>query len=162
MPFRLQAVRRVAVLALVLSLFVTLLPAPSAQALTANEIRNRIYRRINNARENHGLRRLKVNDTVQKWSQDHAGDMARAGDYYHDSALTVELNKLTRIVWWYGENVGMTSTGGNAPKRMHRAFMKSPGHRANILERSTTHMGLGVVKRDGMIYVVERFVDLRP
>ncbi|HVM19815.1 MAG TPA: CAP domain-containing protein [Egibacteraceae bacterium] len=146
--------------ALIATLFVGLVPAMPAEALTANQIRDRVYTRINKARQNHGLRALRVNPTIEAGAQSHARDMARRGSIYHDPNLGAEVNEVLRPVWWYGENVGWTTTGKGAPKRLHRAFMKSAGHRANILKKGATHMGLGVVKKNGNVYIVERFVRL--
>jgi uncharacterized protein YkwD len=36
-------------------------------------------------------------------------------------------------------------------------WMQSPGHRANILRREVSHVGLGVVNRDGKFYVTQVF-----
>ncbi len=156
------SVRRLGIVFVAVALLVTLAPAPPAEALTQAEIRTRVYKRINNARRNHGVRALRVDSTVQSWAQRHARDMAAADTLYHDPALALELSKVTAIVWAYGENVGVTSTGPRAPRRIHRMFMRSPPHRENILRRRFTHMGLGVIKRDGRIWIVQRFVDLRP
>ena len=48
--------------------------------------------------------------------------------------------------------------------QVHEGFMKSPGHRANVLNSHVTHVGIGiVVQRDvgGPIFVTELFVDER-
>lgn len=103
-------------LVLMVSLFVGLVPA-SAGAITQEQVRDKLYEKINESRRNNGLRALRRNDTLQKWSQDHAGDMARKNTLYHDLSLAVEVNKLTRIVWWYGENVQYLTNRPGVAKR---------------------------------------------
>jgi uncharacterized protein YkwD len=40
---------------------------------------------------------------------------------------------------------------------MHRAFMHSPGHRANILNPAFRQAGIGIVKINGNLWVTEVF-----
>jgi uncharacterized protein YkwD len=156
--------RHALALAIVAALLLTLLPQGSpAQAIddrSISEIRKGFQRRINSARDKRDLRILKVNDVIQTWAQKHAEDMAEAKTEYHDANLLIEVNKVTKTVWWYGENVGRT-TSDTAAKTLHKMFMNSSGHRANILKSRATHMGIGVAKRGNYVYVVERFVDLK-
>jgi hypothetical protein len=46
--------------------------------------------------------------------------------------------------------------GGNA-RQLHLAFMASPSHRANLLSKSYTEVGIGVVRHNGTLYVTEDF-----
>lgn len=154
------AAKRTLALALMVSLFVGLVPA-SAAAMSQEDVRDKLYDKINDARRKHDLRPLHRKSTVQKWAQEHARDMARKETMYHDPLLHLEINMLTQWVYWYGENVQFMSNRPAVAKKIHREFMISDDHRANILKPDYTHMGLGVVKRDGVFWVVERFVDLR-
>jgi uncharacterized protein YkwD len=43
--------------------------------------------------------------------------------------------------WGYGENIAM---GYSSPNATMVGWMNSPGHRANILNPSFTHLGVGV------------------
>jgi uncharacterized protein YkwD len=147
--------RWVALLAAVATLLAPATPAHAVDRSSEAQIRNRIEELINRARANHGLRRLKVNDRTQRYATDHAQDMARKGTIFHDAALPLEV--LLGATSW-GENVGYT-TADRAARKLHVMFMHSPGHRANILRPRFTHMGIGVEKRNGTVYVVERFAD---
>src|SRR5207249_6003284 len=56
--------------------------------------------------------------------------------------------------WWAaGENVGM----GPSCSSIQDAFMSSPGHKANILDRDYNQVGVGVSVKDGTIYVTVDF-----
>ena len=60
-----------------------------------------------------------------------------------------------RVTKWstLGENVGF---GGDVDS-LHKAFMNSPAHKANILFFSFKHVGVGVVKKDGLMWVTVIF-----
>jgi uncharacterized protein YkwD len=150
--------RRLVALALLACLFVVGTGSPEAEAATASEIRNTTERKINHARTSRGLRKLRVNATIQQYSQGHARVMAGSLALFHDASFASEMPTGAS---WAAENVGYVSAGGGAARRVHKAFMDSYLHRKNILARRATHMGIGVVKRDGRIWVVERFADLR-
>lgn len=42
-------------------------------------------------------------------------------------------------------------------RTVHAAVMDSPPHRANVLDRDFTQVGVGAVERDGRLWVVEVF-----
>ncbi len=160
MTRKLRAARRLAAVSLAASLMLGLLPAPAVQAATVSEIRNGLERKINNARADRGLRRLKVEIITQTGAQGHAEWMSNHG-LIHDSSTELWTEVPAGAVW-RAENIGWATKGLGVVKRLHRAFMNSPGHKANILARRATHIGIGVVKADGKVWVVERFVDLKP
>ena len=54
---------------------------------------------------------------------------------------------------WISENV---DEGPNAAA-IHQSFMKSPQHRANILDTDMDSAGIGVADRNGQLYAVEDF-----
>ena len=152
---------RAAVVAIVLALFVTLLPAPPAHAVdsrTPARIQTIVERKINRAREANGLRPLKVNVRLERFATDHAGYMAKHRTLVHDSLARLRLEApLTALA--VSENIAR-NTAPNAAARAHYMFMHSAGHRANILDRHATHMGVGVVKRGAYTYIVQRFATL--
>lgn len=149
--------QRIAVLAAVSALLLTLVPAPAhaVDSRTPTRIRNQIERKINNARENNGLAPLKANKRMRRYAKNHSGYMASIGRLEHDSLTRIRIEVVSGATMW-GENVGRT-TASNGAKRMHRLFMKSLAHRQNILRPGFTHMGVGVVKSGGYIYVTQRF-----
>ena len=63
--------------------------------------------------------------------------------------------KLRHFHWHtWGENVGETPTTLRA---LQRAFMRSRLHRSNILNRRFRHVGIGVVGRNGKLWVTLDF-----
>ena len=49
--------------------------------------------------------------------------------------------------WIVGENIGWGSGRLDTPRAMMIAWMRSPGHRANILNRRFRDVGVGIVPR---------------
>lgn len=157
-PARSSAVRG-AVVGVIAALCLTLLPATPAHAAdsrTVGEIRNRVEYLINRDRARHGLRRLRVSSRVQYYATDHARKMASVGTIFHD-VTGLQAESLIGATAW-GENVGRTSST-DAARHAHKLFMSSTGHRANILKRRWTHMGIGIAKRGNYTYIVQRFAD---
>lgn len=144
------------VIAVVVAVTVSVAPATPAEAAPSEaEIRDRLEYLINRARARHGLRRLTVDLTVQRYAKGHAKLMASSGTIFHDPALGLEV--LVGATAW-GENVGYTSQAKPA-KTLHSMFMNSTLHRANVLRARWTHMGIGIERRNGRVYAVQRFAD---
>lgn len=79
----------------------------------------------------------------------HAEDMADQNRLHHNSRLPDQVEDWESL----GENVGRGATVDD----IHRAFMESPSHRAEILSTRSTQVGVGVVERDGVLWVVQVF-----
>ena len=91
--------------------------------------------RLNDERRAASLAPLKVYWDLEDDAHLHTERMIDAGEIYHNPNLA----DVTGPVWSrIGENVGV---GGNV-EMLHRAFMNSPGHRANVLG-DFTHVGIG-------------------
>lgn len=105
---------------------------------------------INAERAAHGLAPLRIDgalfDSARVWSQ----TMAAAGDLSHDASYFGTRPAGVRA---RGENVAYNATVAAA----HQRLMDSPGHRANILDPSFTNVGVGIIERDGTLYITERF-----
>ncbi|MGH8968913.1 MAG: CAP domain-containing protein, partial [Actinomycetes bacterium] len=96
-----------------------------------------------------GVHRLTVRSHLVAVARAQASRMASRGVLYHNPRLTSEVRN-----WrWVGENVGY----GPDAASVHRAFMNSPGHRANLLDRDYTEVGVGAVVRNGRVWVAEVF-----
>jgi uncharacterized protein YkwD len=105
--------------------------------------------RINDARRGRGLPRFRVRADLAQVARAQARRMAERNRLYHNPNLTREVSN-----WrWVGENVGY----GPGPAVLHRAFMNSAPHRANILDGDFTQVGVGAVVRDGRLWVAEVF-----
>ncbi|MCU1676737.1 MAG: SCP-like extracellular [Frankiales bacterium] len=104
---------------------------------------------INADRRAHGLRPLRVVSALTRVARAWSGAMANDGDISHNPRLTKQIGSWRAI----GENVGV----GADIRQLHLALMASPSHRANLLSRTYTEVGIGVVRRNGRLYVTEDF-----
>src|SRR4051812_12863454 len=108
----------------------------SASTLTSlSRFDQRLIADINNARAAHGIRRLVVvagtSDIAHGWSC----HLAHFEVLSHNGGLASALASHGSANWTtYGENVGAVSSVSGADRLFH-AYMNSPPHRANILDR---------------------------
>lgn len=114
------------------------------------------------------LRRDRVLDAV---AQGHAADMAARGYYSHNAPGGLDPTGRARAAgypfWKYGlggiaENILMTTSrkphADAAAREAVRAWMRSPGHRQNILDAGLGRLGVGIAfNRRGALYAVQNF-----
>ena len=126
--------------------------APAASATTYSE--EKMWRMINNTRDNYDRSRLKLSQGLSDKARAHSRRMRSAGKIFHTTSLNSTLSAFNWSV--AGENVGV----GPDLRSLHRAFMRSTGHRANILYRRYERVGVGVAWRDGRAWVTVMFADI--
>ena len=108
---------------------------------------------LNRRRAARGAKKLRHNQRLAKAARAHAADMVRR-DYF-DHTAPGGVSFVDRIMredyvspgqgWRLGENLAWGSYQLATPKSVVRSWMHSPGHRANILNRSFREIGIGVV-----------------
>ncbi|HLM26577.1 MAG TPA: CAP domain-containing protein [Thermoleophilaceae bacterium] len=109
---------------------------------------------LNRERGARGLRKLRLNGRLSRAAVRHARDMVRRHYFSHVSPSGGTLGRRIRRTgylrrarsWWVGENIAWGSGVLATPGAIVRAWMNSPGHRANVLDRHFREMGLGVVR----------------
>lgn len=110
-----------------------------------------LLRFINQYRNKKGLNSLSVHPDLMRASRYHAADMAH--ENYHEHAthnrisngLQRGLNTFQRISSFYDgfPNAENIAAGYGNPLAVFEAWVKSPGHKRNLLNKSATHMGVG-------------------
>jgi len=132
--------------ALLASTLVALSPAP-ASASGPNT--SSILSAVNSSRANAGRRPLSLRSDLSAVAYNWSQHMASTGTLAHNPSLTRQVTH-----WrWVGENVGY----GPDWRSVETAFMNSPGHRSNILDRDYTQIGIGVVVKNGRVWVTQVF-----
>jgi hypothetical protein len=139
---------RLVPMAVVLALLATLLPTPTP-ALADGGAEGRFVAQLNQARQSAGLPALPVAGDLTAVARRHSERMASQGNLHHNPNLGSDVSGWQKV----GENVGH----GPSVDAIHRALMDSPGHRANILGGDWTEVGVGVVARDGALWVTQVF-----
>ncbi|MGN9762592.1 CAP domain-containing protein [Streptomyces sp. SD31] len=98
----------------------------------------------NRERAGAGLRPLAVDPVLASAAQEHSADMVARAFYSHTSPegsqpwdRAAAAGSTRRSI---GENI---ACGQRSPAEVVEGWMNSPGHRANILKRDFTHIGIG-------------------
>jgi uncharacterized protein YkwD len=107
----------------------------------------------NQIRAEHRLPLLHEHKRLRSAALGHSRDMVRA--HYFEHTTPSGRTMVDRILaahyvredqgWALGENLEWGTGSMATPRGAVQAWMKSPGHRANILQRSFREMGVGVV-----------------
>jgi uncharacterized protein YkwD len=109
---------------------------------------------LNRRRAARGMPRLRINRRLSRAARRHTRDMVRRGYFGHTSPRGVDM--LSRIKrtgylgggvrsWTVGENIAWGQKHRGSPRSIVRAWMRSSGHRHNILNPGFREMGIGVV-----------------
>lgn len=143
-------------LSIILGLMMTLLPLSTAVAADSGcwvtkASERGFARKINLARSATGRAKLSLDPELSRAARKHTFEMVRKDLLHHTS----EANLRRRVTNWstLGENVGV----GGTVDSLHAAFMASPAHKDNILYKSFRHVGVGVVERNGRMWVTVIF-----
>jgi uncharacterized protein YkwD len=127
-----------------------------AQSKTASPERQ-LFDATNRERVAHGLPALQWNDALAVAARKHAGEMAHKEALSHqfpgEPSLPSRVKQAGAHFVWLSENVAL----GTNTSLIHAAFVKSPQHRANILDTDMNVMGIGIVERNGQLFAVEDF-----
>ena len=108
---------------------------------------------LNRERTQRGLKPLKTDRNLTKAALAHSQDMVRRGYFEHESPngrSPFDRILATRYVprgasWTLGENIGWGTESLAQPIALVKAWMKSPGHRRNILNPRFREIGIGIV-----------------
>ena len=138
-------------------LLLALLPARSQDS----SAQRTLFGAMNRERKEQGLSVLKWNDALASAAQQHAEEMARHGLVSHalagEPSLAARAAKAGVRFSWISENVVQSASAEGA----HEQFLKSPNHRANILDTDMDSVGVGVAERHGQLFVVEDFAKIK-
>ena len=119
-----------------------------------------LWQLTNGARANSGLRVIQQNGTLVGLARWRSKDQVQR-DYFSHTIL----GSGYEVYHWYdtnglryrwgGENIGWNNgfADADSPVKIHEGFMSSPGHRANILEPSWTHGGIGAFAADNVSFL---------
>jgi len=114
---------------------------------------------INTARGKANLAPLVLNKRLSAGAYHKSKNMAVSGYFDHNSPTygsPFAMMKSRGISYLCAaENIAMN----RSVKLAHKAFMKSPGHRANILGSEYSKVGLGFYQNGPSLYVTQWFTD---
>ena len=149
-------IRLAAVLALVVALAVpaTASAACEGEYTEPNEVSLVVSERatlclLNQERAQRGIRPLRRNRRLDLASVRHARAMALRDYFAHGNFVgRIKRAKYLRGArsWRLGENIAWGSGSLATPVEIVDAWMHSPGHRANILNRGFREIGIGIAR----------------
>jgi len=117
--------------------------APSVPSISADE--RRVFELVNLERANYGLPPLIWHNELADVARAHSVDMAERRFFNHVCPYGRSLaNRVDNagIRWgtMLAENI---ASGQTTPEQVVRAWMESPGHRANVLNNQAVYLGVG-------------------
>ena len=139
----------------------------SAEPTSANvsQVQRTVLCLVNRERTSRGLKRLKASSKLDKAATAHSRDMVRRSYFDHVSPGGGTMQDLLKQAGWFSgarsyafaENIAWGGGELGSPKNIVESWMKSTGHRHNILGRQYTELGVGVAlgtpeEHDGATY----------
>jgi len=119
----------------------TVVTSPQEQSLERE-----MFERVNQERQKHGLAALQYDERLAAIARFHSQDMRETGFFGHQSPSTGSpqdrIDKAGYVAAESRENVALAPDVDTA----HRNLLASPGHYANIVATTVTHLGVGVVQ----------------
>jgi uncharacterized protein YkwD len=124
---------------------------PQATSAASSDARE-LFRLLNQERANHGLRALRHSAALDESARWQSRDMVARGYFDHQRPGGPSLSQRIRRTgylsgarsWAVGENIAWGEGSLSSPRSIMEAWMKSPGHRENILRRRFEHVGIGL------------------
>jgi len=135
------------------------------------ELEQRIEEHTNRERAHRALSVLRGEDALRQIARLHSRDMQVRRFFSHvnpDGASPAERVAAAhrRLVGVVGENLWKgigypASQADGLARQVVAGWMRSHGHRKNLLDPDFTHLGVGAVRREGEIFVTQLFAGAR-
>jgi uncharacterized protein YkwD len=136
--------------------------AQASSAQGTEIIERDLFDYANHERSAQGLPALRWNHALALAAQKHAAVMAQKGSLSHqfpgEASLSGRAGQSGAHFVWLAENVAQ----GPSAQIIHAEWVKSPNHRANLLDRDMDSIGIAVAQRDGQWFAVEDFSKAKP
>jgi uncharacterized protein YkwD len=132
-------------------------PAPAGSQSTAQKLASDLFNRLNAERRARGLAALEWDDDLARVAGDWSAHMASTGNFAHrDLGAAGSLPGMSKFSA-LGENIAWVEGYANMGNQLHVGWMKSEGHRANMLQRGFDSVGIGVVCSGGRAWATQNF-----
>ena len=115
-----------------------------------------VFRMTNEERAKVGLPALKQDENLMKAAAQRAVEISEVFEHTRPdgrSCFTI-LREYNINYWGAAENIAY---GYRTPEQVMNGWMNSSGHKANILNESMTHIGIGFYEKNGAKYWVQEF-----
>jgi uncharacterized protein YkwD len=134
-----------AAVALSAALLAALVVAPSSlgSGVVMTRAESHLAALINRFRAAHGVRPLTVDPRLTRAARAHSRDMLRRG-YFGHGAVVARLREFGIEAYPLGENLAWGTGRSGEARGVLRIWLRSPGHRENMLNRRFHRVGLGM------------------
>jgi uncharacterized protein YkwD len=131
--------------------------APAGSQTTAQKLASDLFNRLNAERRGRGLAALDWDDDLARIAGDWSAHMASTGNFSHrdlgGAGSLPGMSKFSAL----GENIAWVEGYPSMGNQLHVGWMKSEGHRANMLQRGFDSVGIGVVCSGGRAWATQNF-----
>ncbi|MCL5964983.1 MAG: CAP domain-containing protein [Deinococcus sp.] len=133
-------------------------------AFAGSALELEVFARTNQMRLEQGLQAVEWDSLAYNAARGHAVDMLERNFFAHDTPEGItpgmRMEKAGVLEYETGENLALYEnyTDEKIPSLAVEGWMKSPGHRANLLKPSFTHLGVAVVRKGSRVVVVQNFL----
>ncbi|EUC40988.1 hypothetical protein COCMIDRAFT_9246 [Bipolaris oryzae ATCC 44560] len=126
-----------------------------------SSIQDEVVHLVNNHRVANGCSRLATVSHLANAAQGHSNDMASRGYFSHTTPEGVPFtNRILNAGYKFRSAAENIAKGQTSAADVVEAWMKSPGHRANILDCALQHTGVGAATgSDGSWYWTQDFAS---
>lgn len=124
-----------------------------------SQLRQTALNLANQQRKSNGVNSLKLNSELNAIAQDHAALYAASNAPYSKKESRNRRAKARRKGYYIVENVGKVA-GQNSQRALSSLmnfWRNSPGNAKRFRNSSWTQTGIGMVKKDGVLYVSQNF-----
>jgi uncharacterized protein YkwD len=131
--------------------------APAGNQSTAQKLASDLFDRLNAERRARGLAALDWDGDLARLAADWSAHMASTGDFSHRdlgaAGSQPGMGKFSAL----GENIAWVEGYPSMGNQLHVGWMKSEGHRANMLQRGFDSVGIAVVCSGGRAWATQNF-----
>ena len=131
--------------------------APARPSTTAEAIARDLFNRANAERKARGLAPLAWSDDLARLASDWSGQMARTGRFVHRDLDEARSRPGIGQYSALGENIAWVRGYEDDGYELHLGWMRSDGHRRNLLQPGFDTVGIGVVCSGGKAWATQNF-----
>ncbi|HZA83803.1 MAG TPA: CAP domain-containing protein [Actinomycetes bacterium] len=130
---------------------------PAGSQSTAGTLTSDLFERLNAERRARGLPALSWDRDLARVAADWSAQMARTDNFSHrDLGAAGGLPGMAKFSA-LGENIAWVEGYPSMGSQLHVGWMRSAGHRANMLQRGFDSVGIGVVCSGGRAWATQNF-----
>ncbi len=123
----------------------TAVPSEEPQQSNASELEQQMVNMVNKDRAAAGLAALKISSALTTNARLHSQDMAKNNFFSHTSPTRGSFSQRVQSSGIKYSAAGENIARYNSVSKAQAGLMNSDGHRANILSKTYTHIGIGIV-----------------